>query len=178
MKKIFSFAFAIAFIITALTACSKSNDAPAVPTTNYASGQGVVKGSGAASFDLKGSAALFSKRADTIQVVAIIDSSASINAKSFRFAMVAKGTGTVNFDNFAANTSANFTSGGVALYLYETVNGSGTIIAHLYASQSGTINISSFSSTQITGTYSVTMADINNNNDPVITVTGSFAGNF
>ncbi|MEO7049968.1 MAG: hypothetical protein ABI091_31980 [Ferruginibacter sp.] len=173
MTRILCYAFTIIVTATTFSACKKDS----TPAIIYAPGQGKITGSGGANFSAENTSALFSKVADTITLQARVDAG-TISGKSFAIGMVVKSTGTISFNNFAGNTTGNFTSGAIAYYTYETTNTGGSIIAHEYFVKSGSVNVTSFSGSQVKGTYTGTFADINNNGDPDITVNGSFDGNF
>lgn len=173
MKRIFCYSLTILITATTFSACKKDS----TPVVNYTSGQGKITGSGGASFSVENTGALFIKVADTITLQAKIDPSANVG-KTFILGMVVKNTGTVTFNNLNANPTANYTSGALAVYTYESTNSVGTIIAHEYFVKSGSVNVTAISSSNIAGTYNATLGDANNNGDPDITINGTFEGNF
>jgi hypothetical protein len=175
MKKQFLPLSVLLIAVMLSLSCSKSNSSTPAPV--YTSGQGKITGTGAATFSVTGTATLFTKVVDSIVLKATIDPSANVG-KQFIMAIVAKGTGTFNFNNFAGNPNTNYTSGALAIYAYETVNSSGTIIAHEFAPGSGSVTITSFSATGVEGTYTANLSDFNNNGDAPITISGSFSGSF
>jgi hypothetical protein len=152
--------------------CSKSNDS--TPAPSYTPGQGKITATGDATFSVTGSASYFYKKADTIYFKATVGSS----DKQFLVGMVAKGTGTVNFNNSVGNLQTTYTSGAVAIYIYTTINSAGTIIAHEFEPGTGAVNITYLSATGVEGTYSGTLKDNNNNGDAPINISGTFSGNF
>lgn len=174
MQKQLSYLTALLCALLFFASCTKSSSTPA---PSYASGQGKITGAGSASFTITGAASVFAKTVDTILVQANIDPSSNVS-KQFIMGIAAKTPGTYNFVNAAANPTATFTSGAIAIYTYETVNGAGTVTAHEFATGSGTVVINSISATGVSGTYTANMSDINNNGDAPVTISGSFSGSF
>ncbi|MFT3935250.1 MAG: hypothetical protein QM726_16610 [Chitinophagaceae bacterium] len=180
MKATFTYVCTLAIALLVFASCSKSNTSTPSSGSTYPTGTGHVTGSGGLTFDLSGTSTQFSKKVDTVIFYARIDTTSSYTAKGLTIGVVVKGTGVINFDNAVANPSGPFTSGAVGLYVAyygSSTNGQ----THILLSQSGSMNVTSFSSNHIEGTYTVTVVDgISSSNGGVapITLSGNFAGNY
>jgi hypothetical protein len=173
MKKHIVYAIAVLLSVTFLSACAKKDSSTPAPT--YPSTQGVISGTGGATFSTSGTSSSFTRNVDTVIVKATIDAA---NGKFFSMGFIAPTVGTFNFDDaYDHILDPNYQFKGVALYFYETTQ-NGTLYSHEFAVKSGSYTITYASSTGITGTYTATLDDFNNNGDAPVTVSGSFSGNF
>jgi hypothetical protein len=178
MKKQLRYIAAVFTMISLFTACSKKDD-DKTPVPTYPSTQGVVTGTGSATFNTSGTNSVFTKVADTVMITALIDQTTPNGNKRFILAFQTPTLGTHNFDDLYDHiTDNNYYATSGAIHIYFDINSAGTIIAHQFAVKSGTYTITSLSSTGIAGTYHAVMHDYNNNGDAPETISGSFSGSF
>ncbi len=138
-------------------------------------GRGKITGSGGAMFAK--SDAYFSRAEDTIAIKAMIDSGTD-HARTFVLGVAANKAGSYSMNNFAANPAGNYTTGAICYYIYTNTNTEGTLIAHEFFVESGSVTVTNLSAGNISGTYVGNFVDANHNNDAPITIKGTFNGKF
>ena len=166
MKQIKTYFFTVILAAITFTGCKKDD---AAATTTYPSGQGEITGTGASSFSVNGTNALFNKQ--TVSGVTTITIIGSLGTpKQF----------IISFNNITAAGTYSLVPNAIAnttLIVTYVAGSAGTdnYFSSASAATAGSITVTSVSATSIEGTYT---AKVTNTASAALAISGTFKGNF